>query len=97
MSVVSERASALESEYDPADDTWDDWSEESEPITCLFCADIYDSASQLFAHCVAKHGFDFVQLRKKNKWDFYQSIRTINYIRCRVRDDSHCKILNSLS
>ncbi|RKP22302.1 hypothetical protein SYNPS1DRAFT_26009, partial [Syncephalis pseudoplumigaleata] len=88
MSIISGQASGLDSEYDPLEDAWDDWSEEAtEPIKCLFCADTYTSAALLFAHCASTHGFDFVQLRKTYKWDFYQSIRTINYIRRRVIDE----------
>ncbi|KAG0204753.1 Protein arginine N-methyltransferase 3, partial [Mortierella sp. GBA30] len=74
-----------ESEFGEQDNGWDDWEDEegmsaSEP-KCLFCAQTFSSAREVFDHCTASHGFDFLRARHQFDLDFYQSIRLINYIR----------------
>ncbi|RUS35206.1 S-adenosyl-L-methionine-dependent methyltransferase [Jimgerdemannia flammicorona] len=57
-----------ESELDPADNTWDDWEEDEENVQadpkCLFCAQLFPEAAEIFAHCTAAHGFDFLKTRQ---------------------------------
>ncbi|KAF8972856.1 hypothetical protein BGZ46_010008 [Entomortierella lignicola] len=74
-----------ESEFGEQDNGWDDWEDEdgmaAETPKCLFCAEIFPSARQVFDHCTTTHGFDFLRARQQLNLDFYQSIRLINYLR----------------
>ncbi|ORX90214.1 S-adenosyl-L-methionine-dependent methyltransferase [Basidiobolus meristosporus CBS 931.73] len=74
-----------ESEFDPQDERWDDWSEaENESLQCLFCPEVYQQVEELFDHCKEAHSFDFVKTKAALALDFYQCIRLINYIRKEV-------------
>ncbi|KAI1295695.1 hypothetical protein EDD11_007856 [Mortierella claussenii] len=74
-----------ESELGEQDNGWDDWEDEegmaSADPKCLFCAEIFPSAREVFSHCTQVHGFDFLRARQQLNLDFYQSIRLINYLR----------------
>ncbi|KAF8936639.1 S-adenosyl-L-methionine-dependent methyltransferase [Dissophora ornata] len=79
-----------ESEFGEQDNRWDDWEDEegmadADP-KCLFCAEIFPSAREVFTHCTAAHGFDFLRARQQLNLDFYQSIRLINYLRKQAQD-----------
>ncbi|KAF0524841.1 S-adenosyl-L-methionine-dependent methyltransferase [Gigaspora margarita] len=86
-----------ESEYDPNDERWDDWEEETQDSKCLFCKDLFNVTTELFQHCKERHGFDFQALRVELKLDFYQSIRLINYIRNQVLNNSELENTESYS
>ncbi|KAK9721401.1 hypothetical protein K7432_003431 [Basidiobolus ranarum] len=76
-----------ESEFDPQDERWDDWSgDENETFKCLFCSEIYQQVNELFGHCKDVHSFDFASIRTTLGLDFYQCIRLINYIRKEVEE-----------
>ncbi|KAJ1835586.1 hypothetical protein LPJ63_000996 [Coemansia sp. RSA 2711] len=79
MSVIS----YSESGWDTQDDRWDDWEDEemNAPMTCLFCTQQFQSPIILFRHVKQAHGFDFLKTRAALDLDFYQSMRTVNYIR----------------
>lgn len=72
------------------DNGWDDWEDEDGMAAadpkCLFCAEIFPSAREVFDHCTKTHGFDFLRARHQLGLDFYQSIRLINYLRKQAQD-----------
>ncbi|KAF7729840.1 hypothetical protein EC973_003574 [Apophysomyces ossiformis] len=75
------------SELDPQDEAWDDWESDEEgdaESQCLFCSQIFSSPVGTFGHCKDTHGFDFLDVKRSLKLDFYQTIRMINYIRHQV-------------
>ncbi|KAF9399791.1 hypothetical protein BGX21_005616 [Mortierella sp. AD011] len=78
-----------ESEFGEQDNGWDDWEEEdgmaADNPKCLFCAEIFPSAREVFDHCTVTHGFDFLRARRQLNLDFYQSIRLINYLRSQAQ------------
>ncbi|KAL3700084.1 hypothetical protein R1sor_018106 [Riccia sorocarpa] len=73
---------------------WADWEadaddgeqEDAEDCICLFCDEIFTSAASVFAHCQAKHSFDFLKFRREQRLGFYDCLRLINYIRSQVAD-----------
>ncbi|KAJ2080299.1 hypothetical protein H4R24_003174 [Coemansia sp. RSA 988] len=75
--------SASESGWDSQDERWDDWEgdEMMTPMKCLFCSQTFQSPAPLFSHAKEAHGFDFMKTRSELRLDFYQSMRTVNYIR----------------
>ncbi|KAF8948804.1 hypothetical protein BGZ47_002386 [Haplosporangium gracile] len=79
-----------ESEFGDQDNGWDDWEDEDGMAAadpkCLFCAEIFPSAREVFDHCTKTHGFDFLRSRQRLQLDFYQSIRLINYLRKQTQD-----------
>ncbi|KAF9294240.1 hypothetical protein BGZ88_004188 [Linnemannia elongata] len=79
-----------ESEFGDQDNGWDDWEDEDGMAAadpkCLFCAEIFPSAREVFDHCTETHGFDFLRARHQLGLDFYQSIRLINYLRKQAQD-----------
>ncbi|KAF9190962.1 hypothetical protein BGZ51_007980 [Haplosporangium sp. Z 767] len=88
QSIISQaytQSEYSESEFGEQDNTWDDWEDEegmSAPDPkCLFCAQTFPSAREVFTHCTSSHGFDFLRARRQFDLDFYQSIRLINYLR----------------
>ncbi|GBC02976.1 hypothetical protein RclHR1_04910009 [Rhizophagus clarus] len=85
-----------ESEHDPTDERWDDWEEEAQQdLKCLFCNDLFTLANDLFNHCSQQHGFDFQKIRTELRFDFYQCIRLINYIRQQVLNNSELDKITS--
>ncbi|KAF9954924.1 Protein arginine N-methyltransferase 3 [Modicella reniformis] len=84
-SQVYTQSEYSDSEIGEQDNRWDDWEAEdgmgAEDTKCLFCVEIFPSAREVFAHCTASHGFNFLQTRQRFNLDFYQSIRLINYLR----------------
>ncbi|KAF9328846.1 hypothetical protein BG006_008033 [Podila minutissima] len=79
-----------ESEFGEQDNGWDDWEDEEGMAAadpkCLFCAEIFPSAKEVFDHCTAAHGFNFLKARHDLHLDFYHSIRLINYLRQQALD-----------
>ncbi|KAL3829819.1 hypothetical protein ACJIZ3_018621 [Penstemon smallii] len=83
-----------EEEEEVEDQNWDDWEAEEDDATeeqglnpqllCLFCDSFYNSCSSLFKHCASAHSFDFHEIKKANKLDFYKCFKLINYIRTQV-------------
>ncbi|KAK4483568.1 hypothetical protein RD792_010767 [Penstemon davidsonii] len=86
-----------EEEEEVEDQNWDDWEAEEDDATeeqglnpqllCLFCDSCYNSCSSLFKHCASAHSFDFHEIKKANKLDFYKCFKLINYIRTQVAAD----------
>lgn len=76
--------------YIRPDNGWDDWEDEEGMAAadpkCLFCAEIFPSAKEVFDHCTAAHGFNFLKARHDLHLDFYHSIRLINYLRQQALD-----------
>ncbi|KAI9486739.1 MAG: hypothetical protein EXX96DRAFT_516992 [Benjaminiella poitrasii] len=80
-----------DSEVDPQDDVWEDWSndeEEQEDSQCLFCSTTFPRPSAASQHMKTVHNFDFQAVRQSLHLDFYQCIRMINYIRKQVQNNS---------
>ena len=48
---------------------------------CLICEAVFPSPSDAIRHMKIVHGFDINELRKRMKYDFYNSVRFINYSR----------------
>ncbi|CAI7802858.1 unnamed protein product [Closterium sp. NIES-54] len=68
---------------------WEEWQEEEEeaddPALCFFCPRQLSNVAGMLQHCRAEHGgFDLRQLRAAQKWDEYQCIRAVNFIRTHV-------------
>eukprot|EP00493_Phyllostaurus_siculus_P023163 UN23498 len=59
----------------------DGWSEDNGPYQCLFTNDIVKSVNEVFNDAKTKHNFDFFQMKKDLKLDFYGCMKLINYIR----------------
>ncbi|CAO3572597.1 unnamed protein product [Mortierella alpina] len=82
-----------ESEFGEQDNGWDDWEDEEGMAACdpqcLFCAQTFASAREVFDHCTHTHGFDFLRARQQFDLDFYQSIRLINYLRHQAKEVEH--------
>ncbi|KAI9207012.1 S-adenosyl-L-methionine-dependent methyltransferase [Polychytrium aggregatum] len=76
----SERRMLCESEFDAADERWDDWEEDEEAASCPFC-NFKAQPSFVFQHSKEFHSFDFVAIRRALSLDFYGGIRLINYVR----------------
>lgn len=66
---------------------WEDMEADTEDlkIQCLLCADQFPSSQVMLEHCRAGHGFDFVNVVKQHRLDFYSTIKYINLIRSRVQ------------
>ncbi|SMQ45367.1 unnamed protein product [Zymoseptoria tritici ST99CH_3D7] len=70
----------------PDSEGWNDVEDDSEPVSikCLLCDDVFADVKVTMEHCKAAHEFDFVDLQKAKKLDFYSSIKLVNYIRSEV-------------
>ncbi|ORY25140.1 hypothetical protein LY90DRAFT_111495 [Neocallimastix californiae] len=68
------------------DDNWDDWTDNEEEAICLFC-DKKDIPSAIFSHMTLEHNFNFTKLRTKEKMEFYDCIKILNYIRRNVKEN----------
>jgi len=68
------------------DDNWDDWTDNEEEAICLFC-DKKDIPSAIFNHMTLEHNFNFTKLRTKEKMEFYDCIKVLNYIRRNVKEN----------
>ncbi|KAF8109486.1 hypothetical protein N665_0095s0058 [Sinapis alba] len=77
------------------DGDWGDWEAADKDddgffesdFVCLFCDSRFVSCDLLFEHCRLSHGFDFHEVRKELKLDFYASFKLINYIRSQVAEN----------
>ncbi len=80
----------MASEEEQTDDYWEDSEPDApedavkEDFLCLFCPSIFNSTEKIFHHITSKHDFDFHKYRKTNSLDFYDSVKTINYIRSHI-------------
>lgn len=62
-----------------SDSDWSDWKEESQNVTCLFCADKQKNYSALKKHMLQTHSFDLEESLANRS--FYERIKIINFIR----------------
>ncbi|ORX65500.1 S-adenosyl-L-methionine-dependent methyltransferase [Anaeromyces robustus] len=65
---------------------WDDWTDNEEEAICLFC-DKKDIPTNIFSHMTSEHNFNFTKLRIREKMDFYECIKLLNYIRRNVKEN----------
>ncbi|ESO83945.1 hypothetical protein LOTGIDRAFT_107985 [Lottia gigantea] len=80
-----------DNEYDDVE--WDDDENEDNDddneligdVKCLFCDEVFKSASLLFEHCKEQHNFDIKEICVMWKLDCISYIKMINYIRKMVR------------
>ncbi|KAI5481118.1 protein arginine N-methyltransferase 3 [Pseudohyphozyma bogoriensis] len=77
MSSVSSGSSAS----DPADQTWDDWTEEAVPTQSLFSTQTFATPLEALKHDKDVYGVDLVLLASTLGKYFFERIRLINYIR----------------
>ncbi|KAJ3028307.1 hypothetical protein HK097_005994, partial [Rhizophlyctis rosea] len=72
-----------ESDEDRKDDAWDDWNDDTDSslTMCLFDEEVFPTPSDAHDHMKSAHNFDLTEIRKRLGFDFYGSIRLINYIR----------------
>jgi protein arginine N-methyltransferase 3 len=78
---------AQQFEDDDAGDDASDEEAESE-CRCLLCASVLPSAVAAFQHCAHDHAFNFLQLRKQHKLDFYASMSALNLLRAQPADST---------
>ncbi|KAF2170254.1 hypothetical protein M409DRAFT_19857 [Zasmidium cellare ATCC 36951] len=66
---------------------WEDLEDDTETlnIQCLFCATTFPSAKAMLDHCTESHDFDFLDVQRQHKLDFYGAIKLVNYIRSEVK------------
>ncbi|PVU88946.1 hypothetical protein BB559_005322 [Furculomyces boomerangus] len=79
MSVFSYTETGIDSQ----DERWDDWEEDemNEKKVCLFCPESFSGIEDLFSHCKSTHSFDFIRICRENKFEFYDRVRIVNYVR----------------
>lgn len=92
--LVNSKRHCTDSEDDEEeleDETWEDWQDEGDDaeedcsnLLCLFCDSLYSSCSSLFEHCASAHSFDFYEIKRTHKLDFYKCFMLINYVRSQV-------------
>ena len=75
------RREALEMEPLEAAAAEDFSDTEVNETVCLICEAVFPSPSDAIRHMKIVHGFDINELRKRMKYDFYNSVRFINYSR----------------
>ncbi|KAJ9583011.1 hypothetical protein L9F63_022627, partial [Diploptera punctata] len=78
-----------------SDKDWSDWEGEEDPVVCLFC-DASGDFESCINHMLQVHSFNYSELCVKNKLNFYQQVKLVNYIRrqihmgrCPVCNESH--------
>ncbi len=59
MAAQSEEVNAnVEGEEEQQGESWDDWTEEQAPATCLLCPVVSPSVDETLLHMSAVHGFN---------------------------------------
>ncbi|TPX66016.1 hypothetical protein SpCBS45565_g04769 [Spizellomyces sp. 'palustris'] len=87
-SSIGDAERDLHSEFGDENDTrWDDWEDEEAEAQCPFCPEKISPPVAAFEHCRQVHSFNFKAVRKNLGLDFYGSIRLINYVRTKAKDD----------
>ncbi|XP_078438497.1 protein arginine methyltransferase 3 [Wolffia australiana] len=88
MTLLGEGSQDEDEDEEEQVEAWDDWAaDEDDPessFLCLFCEAVFQSNDAVFAHCCAEHSFDFNEIKKNLKLDFYGCVKLINYIRTQV-------------
>ncbi|GAA5906701.1 uncharacterized protein JCM6883_004560 [Sporobolomyces salmoneus] len=88
MSSSSRSSSSAASD----EETWDDWTEESQPAQSLFDQQSFPSAQLALQHDKETHGVDLPLLA--GTLDFFERIRLINYIRTTKPDPASLRRLD---
>ncbi|KAM9409590.1 protein arginine N-methyltransferase 3 isoform 2-T2 [Pholidichthys leucotaenia] len=57
------------------------WTEDSPPVSCLFCHRLLSSVALTVQHCTAEHHLNLVEIIRKHCLDDYGYIKMINFIR----------------
>jgi protein arginine N-methyltransferase 3 len=79
-----------------------DWSSAQEmdnsdteynPIYCLFCCETFETIETTFAHLITSHNLDLIQICNKNKFNVFQYIKLLNYIRL---EKPNCNQINEI-
>ncbi len=67
----------------PADDNWDDWTDDATVagVLCLFCDKNFPSSTLCVDHLRLAHQFDLATMIDEWKLDFFARIKLINYVR----------------
>jgi len=84
-----------EEETEKADEDWSGWNEQIDNIFyCLFCQISYHNMENIQLHMMEEHDFDLKDIKQTNKFDFYQQIKAINYIRKQIEELKcpYCKL-----
>jgi len=84
------------SNSDDGENEWDDWTDNEEEAICLFC-DKKDIPSNIFSHMTSEHNFNFTKLRIREKMDFYDCIKVLNYIRKNVKENPEFNISTDIT
>ncbi|KAG7203364.1 hypothetical protein KM043_013439 [Ampulex compressa] len=69
------------------EETWSDWNDENDYVTCLFCSRNDKSFNLTILHMKEEHNFDFEAISKD--LTFYQKVKIVNYVRGQIRVQ-HC-------
>ncbi|VDM06758.1 unnamed protein product [Wuchereria bancrofti] len=76
----------VDSDEEEEEESWQEWQEdnidvEQTRVVCLFCEETEDHAAPLLEHMKDVHYFDILGIIEKEKLDFYERVKMINYIR----------------
>jgi type I protein arginine methyltransferase len=68
------------------DEGWEDAEPdvENETFISLLDDEVFTDLMSMLNHCKDKYNFDFLQLKRKLAFDFYDSVKLVNFIRSQV-------------
>jgi protein arginine N-methyltransferase 3 len=69
-----------------ADERWDDWEEDEDPVQSLLCPVIFPSAKAALRSDADDFDFDLKELIGKMGLDVYGGVKAVNYVRSRVKE-----------
>ncbi|KHJ40616.1 zinc finger, C2H2 type [Trichuris suis] len=74
-----------DSDEDSQGDTWMDWveddTESASNLVCLFCNAAFSQLAPMLQHLKAEHHYDMFDFFEKEKLNFYQRVKFVNYVR----------------
>jgi len=76
----------IDSDEEEEEETWNEWQEDNDEgseinAMCLFCEEAFNECGSLLEHMKEKHKYDLKQIISDGGFDFYDSVKVINYIR----------------
>lgn len=79
----------IDSDDEEEEESWHEWHEDNMDIDqlcsiCLFCNFNSEAVSDLLDHIIKLHQFDILEFFKKEKLDFYDRMKFLNYVRKQV-------------
>ncbi|KAI1435581.1 S-adenosyl-L-methionine-dependent methyltransferase [Xylaria sp. CBS 124048] len=78
-----------ESDDSKDEEGWDDVDQDDEEVPeviSLLDDRVFNDINSMLAHCREKHGFDFLQVRRRLNLDFHGCVKLVNFIRHRVHE-----------